>query len=133
MIERKHKVMDKLYIARFRVKQDKDMDMPSNTWDVVALNDISAGGMVFDYNDYLGIDTHLDLKINISKSIPTINCVGKITHIQQLGPDSMFRTVTEFTEISGEEKEMINKMTKRISEQENEAEICLYDNKPAPV
>jgi uncharacterized protein (UPF0254 family) len=116
MIERKHKTMEKLYIARFRVKQYKGLDMPLTNWDVVALKDISTGGMVFNYNNNLGIDTHLDLKINISKSVPTINCVGKITRIQQSQPDSMFRTATEFTEISEKEKEMINKMTEGILE-----------------
>ena len=114
---RKYKRIEKPYMARFRVKQYEDQEMSSPDWDIVAVKNLSAGGVLFNYNKNLEIDSLLDLKIDISKSTPTINCVGKIIRIeefqhlltQDVQPlNSMFRIATEFTEIDKQERDMIN-------------------------
>jgi uncharacterized protein (UPF0254 family) len=89
--------------------------LPAN-WIKVALKDISAGGISFNYNENLGIDLFLDLKIVMAKSAPTINCIGKIIRIEQPQPDSMFHIATEFTEISEQEKKIINSTVENILE-----------------
>jgi hypothetical protein len=81
--------------------------MVSTDWDMVPVKNLSAGGMLFDYNKNLELDSILDCKIDISKSTPTINCVGKIIRIEQPQPNSMFRIAAEFTEIGEQEKEII--------------------------
>jgi hypothetical protein len=75
---------------------------------MVTVKDLSAGGMQFNYNKNLGIGSLLDFKIDISKSTPTINCVGKVTRIEQSQPHSILRIATEFAEIEEHKKEMIN-------------------------
>ncbi len=80
---RKYKRTETLYMARFRVKQYEDQEISSPDWDIVAVENLSAGGMLFNYNKNLERDSLLDLKIDISKFTPTLNCVGKIIRIEE--------------------------------------------------
>ncbi len=105
---RKYRRIKKPFIARFRTKQYEGLEMSSTEWDMVPVSDISAGGLSFNYTKNLGFNSLLDFKIDITQSTPTINCVGKIIRIDRPQPHSMFRIVTEFTEIEEKEKEMIN-------------------------
>jgi c-di-GMP-binding flagellar brake protein YcgR len=107
---REYKRIEKPYIARLRIKQYKGLEKPSAEWDMVTVKDLSAGGMRFNYNKNLGIGSLLDFKIDISKSTPTINCVGKVTRIEQfkLPPYSMFCTAIKFIDIRKKEKETVN-------------------------
>ncbi len=96
--------------------------MPPANCDIVDLNDISVGGVSFSYNENLGIDSFLGLKIYMSASTRPLNCIGKIIRIEQPQPNSKFRIATEFTGIDEQEKEMINKLTEGISEQQKQGE-----------
>ena len=112
--KRKYKRIEKPYIVRLRIKQYKGLGKPSAEWDMVTVKDLSAGGMRFNYNKNLGIGSLLDIKIDISKSTPTINCVGKVTRIEHPHPLSMLRIATEFAEIEEHKKEMINTTVEEI-------------------
>jgi hypothetical protein len=113
--KREYKRIEILYTTRFRVKQYEGLDMSSSNWDVVNVKNLSAGGMLFNYNKYLGLGSLLDLKIDFFKSMPAINCIGRVVRIEERQPDSMFHIATEFTEINEQEKEMINTNIKNIS------------------
>ncbi len=105
---KKYRRIEKPYITRFRIKPDKIQNMATTNWDLIGVKNLSAGGILFAYPENLGIDSNLDLKIDISPSTLTINCVGKIIRIDSSQPHSMFRIATEFTEIEDQEKEMIS-------------------------
>jgi hypothetical protein len=115
---RKHKRIEKPYMARFRIIPLVAKKMVSTDWDMVPVKNLSAGGMRFNYRKDLGIGSLLDLKIDISKSTPTINCVGKVTRIDHphlhSHLHSMLRIATEFTEIDEQEKEIINTTVEEI-------------------
>jgi hypothetical protein len=119
----KHKKIVTPYIARFRVKQYEDQEMSSPDWDIVAVKNLSAGGMLFQHSKNLGLGSLLDLRIDLFKSVPTINCVVKVTRIEQPQPllieegqslIFMFRMAAKFTEIDEQEKELINTTVKKI-------------------
>ncbi len=105
---REYERREKPYMVRFRTIPLVAIKMVSTGWDMVPVKNLSAGGMLFDYNKNLELDSLLDLKIDISRSTPTINCVGKIIRIEELQPNSMLRIATEFREIDEQEKAMIN-------------------------
>ncbi len=111
---RKHKRIEKPYMARFKIEQYEGLEMSSTKWDMVALKDLSVGGALFYYNKNLGIDSLLNLKIDVSTATPTISCVGKVTRIEQSQPHSMFRIAAEFTDIEEKEKEIINTTVKEV-------------------
>ncbi len=111
---RKHKRIEKPYMARFRIKQYEGLKLSSTKWDMVTLKDLSAGGALFCYNKCLGLSSLLELKIDVSTVTPTINCVGKILRSDKIQPASVFSIATEFTEIDEQEKEIINTTVKKI-------------------
>jgi len=111
---RKHKRIEKPYMARFRIKQYEGLKLSSTKWDMVTLKDLSAGGALFCYSKYLGPNSLLELKIDVSTITPTINCVGKILRSDKIQPASVFSIATEFTEIDEQEKEIINTTVKKI-------------------
>ncbi len=119
LAKRKYKKIIPPYIARFRVKQYEGQEMSSPDWDIVAVKNLSAGGIIFDYyNRNLKIGSLLDLKIDFLKSIPTINCIGRVIRIEESQLNSMFRIATECTEIDEQEREMINTTVEAILRKE---------------
>jgi hypothetical protein len=114
--KRKYKRIEKDFMVRLRTTSLADKKAGSTDWNMVAVRNLGVGGMLFYYNKSLELNLLLDLKINISKSTPTINCVGKIKRIEEPIPPSIFGIATEFTGIDEQEKEMINKVAEGISE-----------------
>jgi hypothetical protein len=111
---RKYKRIEEPYVVRFRIRSGKAQEMESDDWDSVTLMDISAGGTFFYYKKDLGIGTILDLKIDVSKSTPTINCVGKVTRSDKLRPACVCIAI-KFIDIGEQEKEMINTTVDKFS------------------
>ncbi len=105
---RDYKRIEKLFMVRFRTIPLVAKKMVSPDWEVGAVKDLSAGGMLFYYNKNLELDSLLDLEIDILKSTPTINCVGKVTRIDHSHLHSILSIATEFTEIEEQEKKIIN-------------------------
>jgi PilZ domain len=107
--KRKYKRIIKQYIARFRIKSGETQDMLLTDWDMVALNDLGAGGIFFHDRRNLELGTTLDLKIGLSVSLPPIECRGVVIRVHKHPNFSIFGIATEFTEIDANIKEMINK------------------------
>ncbi len=113
---RKYERRQKPFMVRFRTIPLVAKKMVSTGWDMVPVKNLSAGGMLFDYDKNLELDSLLDFKIDISRSTPTINCVGKIIRIEKLQPTSLFRIEIKFTDIGEQEKELISKAIEEILE-----------------
>ena len=106
---RKYKRIEKPYITRFRIKSSEPRDMVTKDWDMVAVNNLGAGGLFFHTRRSLEIGTTLDLKIGFSISMPRIKCVGRVTRAKRHLGTSIFGIAIEFTEIAGNIKEILNK------------------------
>jgi CheY-like chemotaxis protein len=118
--KRKHERMEpktSKCFARFRVKQYEGQEISSPDWDIVAVKNLSTGGMLFNYHKNLEIGSLMDLTIDISEYTPTINCVGRVIRIEEFQSlstqdvqplHSMRCIATEFTEISKQERETID-------------------------
>ncbi len=113
---RKYKRIEIPCLSGFQIRSDEAQEIESADWYIVTLMNISAGGTFFYTKKDLGIDTVLDLKIDISKSTLSINCVGKIKRIEEPIPPSIFGIAIEFTGIDEQEKEMINKTAEEFLE-----------------
>ncbi len=105
-------------MARLRIKQYEGLEISCAEWDIVVLKELSAVGALFYYIKYLGLGTLLDLKIDLSKSTSTINCVGKVTRIEQFEPTSVFTIAIKFIDIGEQEREMINTAVEKALEKE---------------
>ncbi len=122
--KRKYKRIEKLYMARVRVKRHEGHETVSTGWDSVTLHNLSEGGTFFIYKKDLGVGTLLDLKIEAPKAMLNINCVGEVVRIKQLQPTSMFCTGIKFTEIGEQEKEAINTAVAEALEQANKTSVA---------
>jgi len=116
--KRKYKRTGKpYYMVRLRIKHYEGSKTSSAGWDWVELKDLSAGGALFSYNKHLEMGTLLDLIIDVSAFTPAINCVGRVTRIEQSQLNSPLQVAIEFTEIDEQAKELINKIAEEIIEQ----------------
>jgi CheY-like chemotaxis protein len=125
--KRKYNRIEKPYTARLRVKQYEDQEMSSPDWDTAVVENLSAGGMLFNYNKNLEIGSLLDLKLSISESKAAISCIGRVIRIEEfqyllrqvVQPlNSVFRIAIEFTEIEEQERKMISITAKKALRKE---------------
>ena len=100
-------------MVRFRINQYEGLKIIRSNWDMVAIKDLSAMGVCFQYNKNLGIGSLIDLKLDISQSLETISCVGKVIRVRKTGYPG-FIIATEFVVIDKQEKAIIDKTAKGI-------------------
>jgi len=112
--KRKYTRIEKPFMVRFRINQYEGHKMIHSNWDIVTIKDLSAMGVCFQYNKNLGIGSLIDLKLDISYSMQTISCVGKVIRIRKTDGYPGFSIATEFAVIDKEEKAMIDKTAKGI-------------------
>ncbi len=105
------------YMVRHRIKRHERFKTSSAGWDRVVLEDLSAGGALYSYNKHSEIGTLLDLIIDVSASTPAVNCVGRVTRIEQSQLYSTLHVAIEFEDIDEQTKELINKIAEEIIEQ----------------
>ncbi len=115
----KYKEITSPCIARFRVKQYEGQEASSLEWNIVAVKNLSAEGLMFNYYKMnLGFDSLLELKIDFIKSKPTISCMGRVVRIEDAHANSMFRIAIEFTVINDLDREIINTTVEAIIKRE---------------
>ena len=106
---RKYQRVEKSIIIRFRIRPQKDQEKSSSYWDMVGVNDLSAGGLFFNSSYNIEIGTVLDIKIGFSTSTPPVICTTIATRIKNHSQTSIFGIATAFAEIGEHEKEMIDR------------------------
>jgi hypothetical protein len=103
---RKHVRIEKPYVTRFNVKSNEEMI--SSEWDMVAVINLSAGGLFFYAKKNLEVGTNLDLKIGFSLSHPSIKCTGKVIRAKRHLDTSIIGFAIEFTQIPEHARKAIN-------------------------
>ena len=115
-------------ITRFRVKQCDGQETPCLEWNIVAVKNLSAGGVMLNYyKKGINIGSILELKIEFIKSKPTISCIGRVIRIEDAHTNSMFRIATEFTKINGLDRELINTTVEAILRRETKEATVLFN------
>jgi c-di-GMP-binding flagellar brake protein YcgR len=121
------------YIARFRNKQWDFSNPLSIEWTIVAVKNMSAGGIMFDYykkcryyKAELKLGSLLELKIEFIKSKPAISCIGRVVRIEDAHANAMFRIALEFTEIKDLDRELINTTVEAILRRETKEASVLF-------
>jgi len=107
---RLYKRIAKPFMTKFRILKDEPSQEDSASWDMVVVKNLGAGGILFNYDKKMDMGSLLDLKINFPASEQPIKCTGKVIRIEDTPHPSVVRIAAVFTEISEEEKAMINNL-----------------------
>ena len=106
---RRHHRVEKPIIIRFRIRPENRLETASSEWDMVGVNDLSAGGLFFNSSNNIQDGTILDLKIGFSTSLTPVQCTGMVTRVKKQQGTSVFGIAAAFMNITGSEKELIHR------------------------
>ncbi len=106
---RKYQRTEKPIIIRFRIRPENGQELAPSEWDMVGVNDLSAGGLFFNSSNNLHDGTILDLKIGFSTSSIPVLCTGMVTRVKKQQDTSIFGIAAAFMNITESEKELINR------------------------
>ncbi len=109
---RKYARIEKPYPLKMRTKVETDPDAWNRAiheWELVVAKNLSAGG-VFCYHAFKDLEAGslVDLKIYLSKTLPPIDCVGKVTRIKKDPISPLDEIAVSFAEIDEQKRELIN-------------------------
>lgn len=107
--KRRYQRVEKPIIIRFRIRPPRGQEMVSSDWDMVGVNDLSAGGLFFNSSYNTEIGTVLELKIGFSTSTAPVKCMGIVLRLRKHPHTSIFGIATAFMKIEEHEKEMIDR------------------------
>ncbi len=107
--KRKYQRTEKPIIIRFRIRPENGLETASSEWDMVGVNDLSAGGLFFNSSNNIQDSTILDLKIGFSTSLAPVQCTGMVTRVKKQQGTSVFGIAAAFMNITESEKELINR------------------------
>jgi len=88
--KRKYRRVYKDFMVRFRVKPDETKKKEPIGWDIVTTSNLSAGGMLFNYDKNLPIGTKIELRIIFPMAEGTINCIGKVLRANVTSKDAQY-------------------------------------------
>ncbi|NQT23226.1 MAG: PilZ domain-containing protein [Candidatus Omnitrophica bacterium] len=115
---RKHRRLKRHFIVKFRIKSQtkphKDKDEASAKWEMVTLQDLSAGGALFNYNEKIDVGTFIDFMIEFPLGEGDIQCVARVLRCNPIPARPLFGIAVIFAEISEEEAERINLFVEEI-------------------
>ena len=104
--KRKHRRIYRTILARFRAYPKGLKNKPSH-WDIVSLNDLSAGGLLFSYDKKIIIGTYLNFLIPFPGSQEPISCLAKVLRLKS--KELLYGVAATFTDINDENRDRINK------------------------
>jgi len=105
--KRKYKRIKNQFIVRFRIKpEDKQI---LSGWDMVSVDNLGAGGILFYYNQKINPGSLLDIKINFPTISEPVNCEGKVLRVEEPKNSRMLRIAAAFTEIEKSSQDEINR------------------------
>lgn len=111
--KRGHRRIVKHYILRFQVRQAQAEETNLKAWEVVTVEDLSAGGALINFERELEIGSLLDIMITFPLSDEPIKCVGKVLRVQKSQRAPIYRIGVVFTELSERDKDLIETLARK--------------------
>jgi len=99
---RRHKRINRNFMARVQVRQNKLLP----DWDIVTLQNLSPGGMLFSYDKSVVPGMFLDFKISFPAAEGSIDGTGEILRTQLRG-NALRDVAVYFTEMKEAERALI--------------------------
>jgi c-di-GMP-binding flagellar brake protein YcgR len=106
---RQYKRIRKNFVARFCIRNDKSNNGIQENWGMVTTHNLSAGGVLFNYDKDIPEGSIIDMLINFPQIKNPVNCTAKVLRIDKTSPSSLLRIAANFIEISHEDQQQINR------------------------
>ncbi len=106
--KRKYRRLSKPFVTRFQERL-------ADNWDIVTLQNLSAGGAIFNYNKRLVPGSYLDLKIDFPRSDKAIECEAHVVRVEEPYFPPSFGIGIEFVDLDQTKKSLIDKFVKELN------------------
>ena len=115
--KRKHRRIERSFMSWFRTISFVFVGRCFSKWDIVTVRNLSAGGMLFSYNDGITTGTQVNFRILFPFSAHAIKCIGRV--IRNKRPNKrlhskIFLIAAEFEKINQKDKELIRSVANDI-------------------
>ncbi len=114
---RKHKRIKRSFLTWLRLIKVVLEQRHLSKWNMVTTHDLSAGGMLFNYDDNIKAGTQVNFRIIFPFSEHAIRCIGKIIRSKNPSEDpssNIFLVAAEFEKIKQKDKELIKRIADRL-------------------
>jgi c-di-GMP-binding flagellar brake protein YcgR len=101
---REHKRVKKAYSVHLR----PETEAQTFDWDMVLIQNISAGGLQFRHESEWKIGMHLDLKIHFALNQAPIRCTGQVVRCLAHGNPVLYDVGVRFVSIGTQEATLID-------------------------
>lgn len=115
--KRKYKRIKRSFLSWFRTIKIVLAKRRPSKWDIVSARDLSAGGMLFNYNNRIKMGTQVNFRIIFPFSAHIIRCIGRVIRNKRPRENSyskLFLVATEFEKIKQKDKELINRVADEL-------------------
>ncbi len=108
---RRYKRIGKRFLSWFRTIRIILTKRCASRWDIVSTRNLSAGGVLFNYNKDIKVGTGLHFRIISPFSPHMIRCIGKVVRTEK--PEKnvsprLFLVAAEFDKITSKDKGLID-------------------------
>ena len=117
---RKYQRVKHHFIVRFRVYQSENPE-ESRKWDIVTVRDLSAGGILFNYNKKIPLGTALEFNISLPPPLEAVCCQGTVCRVDEQplsGKDikkiPIYGIAASFTELENGKKKALDALIKHL-------------------
>jgi len=106
--ERRHyKRINKNFMSKLRIWEETENKIVESGWNMVSLQNLSAGGVLMNLNRSIDVNSLVDLKINFPMADEPIECTGKVVRVEDPSDVPLYRVAVTFTKIKEEDKNTI--------------------------
>lgn len=119
--KRRHERINGKFVAHFHVRPHQPAG--EKKWDIVTLRNLSAGGILFNYDGRLPEERSIDLKINVPGISDPLICEARIIRIEPPVDYGITPIAAVFTRISPEDREYLKEIAGRIDKNGKEGDV----------
>ena len=106
---RKYKRIVKSYMIWIKFNYAKIPVYPKG-WDIVTMHDVSAGGILFFYDQYIKVGAKVELKVTLPSVQTQLICIGEVIRNERANDypfSTLHRVAAEFKIIDDNSKEVV--------------------------
>jgi len=101
-------------MAHCKFAESSGQKLFQDSWNMVTIKNLSAGGALFLFNQQLPAQTPVELKINFPLSKTGIVCSGQVVRVDPSPTPNLFGIAVRFIAIAEEDRSLIERLARSI-------------------